>query len=266
MGYEGRRNPARRLNRPTAWHLGRCSRRERVDEGQWAIVSSMAAAASAAWETLTQTVEAYTGLSPASFFTVLALAVAIYFTVAGFFDTQPVAQREHVHEREVAEREPLEPPVQLGEVAEEELLAYDGSDPKKPLLMAIKGQIYDVTQSRMFYGPGGPYALFAGKDASRALAKMSFEPKDLTGDLSGLGPFELEALQDWEYKFMSKYVKVGTIKKNVSVPVNEGPYASAPNATEQSAQVTEGTSSPADHEARTKDVSTDPDATEPKEN
>jgi membrane-associated progesterone receptor component len=66
---------------------------------------------------------------------------------------------------------------------------------------------------RMFYGPGGPYALFAGKDASRALAKMSFEPQDLNGDLTGLGPFEIDALQDWEYKFMSKYVKVGTIKK-----------------------------------------------------
>lgn len=64
----------------------------------------------------------------------------------------------------------------------------------------------------MFYGPGGPYALFTGKDASRALAKMSFEDKDLNGDISGLGPFELEALQDWEYKFISKYVKVGTIK------------------------------------------------------
>ena len=45
-----------------------------------------------------------------------------------------------------------------------------------------------------------------------AIAKMSFEDKDLTGDISGLGPFELEALQDWEYKFMSKYVKVGTNK------------------------------------------------------
>lgn len=71
---------------------------------------------------------------------------------------------------------------------------------------------------RMFYGPGGPYALFAGKDASRALAKMSFEEKDLTGDISGLGPFEVEALRDWEYKFMSKYVKVGTVK---SIPVND---------------------------------------------
>ena len=80
----------------------------------------------------------------------------------------------------------------------------------------------------MFYGPGGPYALFAGKDASRALAKMSFEEKDLTGDISGLGPFELEALQDWEYKFMSKYVKVGSIKS--TVPVTDG--ASSGESTE----------------------------------
>lgn len=79
----------------------------------------------------------------------------------------------------------------------------------------------------MFYGPGGPYALFAGKDASRALAKMSFEDKDLNGDLTGLGIFELEALQDWEYKFMSKYVKVGTIKKTV-VPVTEASSTGEP--------------------------------------
>lgn len=124
--------------------------------------------------------------------------------------------------------EPLPPPVQLGEISEEELKQYDGSDSNKPLLMAIKSQIYDVSQSRMFYGPGGPYALFAGKDASRALAKMSFEEKDLTGDISGLGPFELEALQDWEYKFMSKYVKVGSIKS--TVPVTDG--ASSGESTE----------------------------------
>lgn len=79
----------------------------------------------------------------------------------------------------------------------------------------------------MFYGPGGPYALFAGKDASRALAKMSFEEKDLNGDLTGLGVFELEALQDWEYKFISKYVKVGTVKS--TVPVTDGAAEAAAN-------------------------------------
>ncbi|CAK9183671.1 unnamed protein product [Ilex paraguariensis] len=63
----------------------------------------------------------------------------------------------------------------------------------------------------MFYGPGGPYALFAGRDASRALALMSFKPQDLTGNIAGLSTSELEVLQDWEYKFMEKYVKVGQL-------------------------------------------------------
>jgi len=103
----------------------------------------------------------------------------------------------------------------------------------------------------MFYGPGGPYALFAGKDASRALAKMSFEQKDLTGDISGLGPFELEALQDWEYKFMSKYVKVGTIKK--TVPVTEG---NTSETTEASTQTTEG--APAEPSTEAKESPAEP--------
>ncbi|XP_010918518.1 membrane steroid-binding protein 1-like [Elaeis guineensis] len=203
------------------------------------------------WETLKHSIEAYTGLSPATFFTVLALAAAFYHVVSGFLQPPPAPRKREVEFEEV---EPLPPPVQLGEIAEEELKAYDGSDPKKPLLMAIKGQIYDVTQSRMFYGPGGPYALFAGKDASRALAKMSFEPKDLTGDISGLGPFELEALQDWEYKFMSKYVKVGTVKK--TVPVEDASAGSASGTTERAADTTD--SSPADsqvgHTAESKET------------
>ncbi|KAL3640038.1 Membrane steroid-binding protein 1 [Castilleja foliolosa] len=78
-----------------------------------------------------------------------------------------------------------------------------------------------VIYSWMFYGPGGPYTLFAGKDVRRALAKMSFEDNDLTGDLTGLGVFELDALQDWEYKFMGKYVKVRTVKS--TMPVTVGP-------------------------------------------
>jgi len=172
------------------------------------------------WETLKEAIVAYTGFSPSTFFTVLALLFAVYYVVTGLFGSSDDHHHRHRHVEEEEEMPPLRPPVQLGEITAEELKAYDGTDPEKPLLMAIKAQIYDVSQSRMFYGPGGPYALFAGKDASRALAKMSFEEKDLTGDISGLGPFELDALQDWEYKFMSKYVKVGTVKSE-EVPVTE---------------------------------------------
>ncbi|KAG6425684.1 hypothetical protein SASPL_116130 [Salvia splendens] len=199
------------------------------------------------WETVKESITTYTGLPPATFFTVLALGLTLYYVLSTFFGSSDGGSRGHDRSRASQEQmEPLPLPVQLGEVTAEELKLYDGSDSKKPLLMAIKGQIYDVTQSRsiasllpyfvyiagfddaeivfilnlMFYGPGGPYALFVGKDASRALAKMSFEDKDLNGDLTGLGVFEMEALQDWEYKFMSKYVKVGTVK--ATIPVNDG--------------------------------------------
>ncbi|GFP89133.1 membrane steroid-binding protein 2 [Phtheirospermum japonicum] len=70
----------------------------------------------------------------------------------------------------------------------------------------------------MFYGPGGPNVLFIGKDASRALSKMSFKDKDLNGDLTGLGVFELEALKDLEYKFLGKYVKVRTGLSETAAP------------------------------------------------
>ncbi|QCD94864.1 dihydrofolate reductase [Vigna unguiculata] len=193
------------------------------------------------WETLKEAIIVYTGLSPPTFFTLLALILAIYYVITGLF---PSSDHRHEAPRDFEpQMEPLRPPVQIGVVTEEELKAYDGSDPEKPLLMAIKGQIYDVSQSRMFYGPNGPYALFAGKDASRALAKMSFEERDLTGDISGLGPFELEALQDWEYKFMGKYVKVGTVK--AKVPVTE-PSESTPRDAESSKPAEDAPSESAD--------------------
>lgn len=97
------------------------------------------------WHTLEHAIVNYTGLSPAMFFTVLAVAVAFYHVVSGWFAAPPPPRKREV---EFEQMEPLPPPVQLGEITDEELSAYDGSDPKKPLLMAIKGEIYDVTQSR----------------------------------------------------------------------------------------------------------------------
>ena len=70
----------------------------------------------------------------------------------------------------------------------------------------------------MFYGPGGPYANFAGHDASRGLAMGSFDEDMLTKDLDGpldtlddLGEQEREALAGWEETFSGKYQRVGKL-------------------------------------------------------
>ncbi|OAY26548.1 membrane steroid-binding protein 2 [Manihot esculenta] len=168
------------------------------------------------YSALMDTIETYTGLSPAAFFTIAALMVVVYKIVCSMFvDSEefnkPSSNSSTNHHHHHLATPKVSEPVHLGDVTEQELRAYDGSDPNKPLLMAIKGQIYDVSSSRMFYGPGGPYAKFAGRDASRALALLSFDPQDLTGNLEGLSENELEVLQDWEYKFMEKYKKVGQL-------------------------------------------------------
>ncbi|XP_014519430.1 membrane steroid-binding protein 2 [Vigna radiata var. radiata] len=157
----------------------------------------------------------YTGLSPAAFFTVLAMMVVVYRTVSAMFVSpedynKPPVVSARTHPQ-FQDPEPPRQPVQLGQVTDRELRAYDGSDPNKPLLMAIRGQIFDVSTGRNFYGPGGPYAMFAGKECSRALALLSFKPEDINGDLEGLGESEFTILEDWEFKFIEKYPKVGLL-------------------------------------------------------
>ena len=92
-----------------------------------------------------------------------------------------------------------------------ELARYDGSDRGQPLLLAIRGHVYDVGRGRDFYGPGGPYGIFAGKDCTRALAKMAFDPELFTGDTEGLNRDELEKLDEWIEMFEAKYRRVGRL-------------------------------------------------------
>lgn len=92
---------------------------------------------------VTDAITQYTGLSPAAFFTISAMMVVVYKVVSGMF----VAADDYMavkREQEYVQREP----VQVGNITEDELRPYNGSDPSKPLLMAIKGKIYDVSRSR----------------------------------------------------------------------------------------------------------------------
>ncbi|KAM0426946.1 hypothetical protein ACHAPT_007844 [Fusarium lateritium] len=67
----------------------------------------------------------------------------------------------------------------------DELELYDGTDPDRPLLLAINGTIYDVSNGRRMYGPGGSYSNFAATDAARAFVTGCFS-EDRTADLRGM--------------------------------------------------------------------------------
>ena len=97
------------------------------------------------------------------------------------------------------------------ELTPQQLSQYNGSDPSKPIYVALKGRVFDVTTGKSFYGPSGAYAMFAGKDASRALAKMSKNDEDITPSLDGLSEKEIGVLNDWEKKFEAKYPVVGRV-------------------------------------------------------
>lgn len=103
----------------------------------------------------------------------------------------------------------------------EELKAFDGEQEvpaeriDAPIYVGVSGKVLDVSYGgKEMYGKGGPYHIFAGIDASRALAKMSFNEEDLkSNDLSDLTPEQLKVLGDWEKKFVEtrKYPVVGEI-------------------------------------------------------
>lgn len=108
-----------------------------------------------------------------------------------------------------------EPPVQT-EFTPQTLAKYNGLD-GNAVYLAVKGKVFDVSAGKAFYGPGGPYENFAGRDASRGLALNSFDPSVLTAlsepidSLSDLSTEEKESLDNWESHFENKYKVVGTL-------------------------------------------------------
>ena len=105
----------------------------------------------------------------------------------------------------------------------EQLRQYDGSKPNSPIYLAIRGKVYDVSTRSEFYGPGGAYHIFAGRDASRALAKGSLSTEDVENSrVDDLLPGELETLYDWEQSFQMKYPVVGWISQPEESTVEAG--------------------------------------------
>ncbi|KAE8600539.1 hypothetical protein XENTR_v10013299 [Xenopus tropicalis] len=91
-----------------------------------------------------------------------------------------------------ASQEPQQPgprqkPVRL--FTEDDLATYNGEKDEQPIYMAVKGTVFDVSAGKEFYGKGASYNALAGKDSTRAVAKMSLDPADLTYDTVRTWPF-----------------------------------------------------------------------------
>lgn len=104
-------------------------------------------------------------------------------------------------------------PAEPRDFSPEELRKMNGTN-GNPVYVAVQGVVYDVSSRASFYGPGGPYHIFAGRDAARALALGSLEEKDVEAPypkLDDLQPSEREALNDWIGSYQAKYEVVGRI-------------------------------------------------------
>ncbi|KAF9033824.1 cytochrome b5-like heme/steroid binding domain-containing protein [Panaeolus papilionaceus] len=93
----------------------------------------------------------------------------------------------------------------------EQLKEFDGSDPSKPIYVAIKGDIFDVTAKAEVYGAGRSYNVFAGKDGSKGLGMSSLKPEDAVSDYSTLDEKDMKVLDDWHSFFSKRYNVVGKV-------------------------------------------------------
>lgn len=142
---------------------------------------------------------------------VLLLLVTAYLVKTALFPSVNVPGK-----KQAKTKKPKKKAIVEGTFTPRELSKYNGHD-EQEIFIAVKGNVYDVTSGRSFYGPLGPYSNFAGHDASRGLAKNSFdfdvirdfdEPIDTLEDLT---EDEIKALDGWESTFKRKYPIIGKL-------------------------------------------------------
>ncbi|KAL2043279.1 hypothetical protein N7G274_003585 [Stereocaulon virgatum] len=102
---------------------------------------------------------------------------------------------------------PKEDPITM-----EELAKCDGTHSSHLTYVAIMGTVFDVSGNTA-YSPNNPYHVFAGKDASRALAQSSLKPADCRPDWEDLPEKEKGVLKDWFTFFSKRYNIVGKVQK-----------------------------------------------------
>jgi len=117
---------------------------------------------------------------------------------------EPQTQEEETQKEETTTRERV--------LTALELAKYDGSDGSPGLFLAMLGVVYDVSKGPQYYGPGGGYSFFSGKDASRAFVSGQFDDEGLVQDVGGLSSGDYLGLEEWTSFYEKDYVRVGLVE------------------------------------------------------
>ena len=86
-----------------------------------------------------------------------------------------------------------------------------------PIFVGVDGLVFDMSFGGVgFYGPGGPYAKFAGRDVTRALALMKVDvAEEESADISDCTEKQIGIMKDWVKTFRERkqYPVVGKLVK-----------------------------------------------------
>jgi predicted heme/steroid binding protein len=84
-----------------------------------------------------------------------------------------------------------------------------------PIYLSIFGRVYDVTAGGKFYGEDASYAMFSGKDVTRALCLGCKESKCLIRSTEGLDEKQISEGKRWLsfFELHDKYHHIGNLEK-----------------------------------------------------
>ena len=99
----------------------------------------------------------------------------------------------------------------------DEVSAYNGDESTGPILIAVDGLVFNVgANGRQFYAAGSEYNVFAGRDATRLLAKGFLVEETPEEAREPLNVAQRAALAGWLFTLKSKYEIVGQLEGSSS--------------------------------------------------
>jgi len=157
---------------------------------------------------ISKSLEEWTGVDGAFGYFVIVVLFLI-----GYSYIMSSAPKQALPREDEEEEEEPDPPRNFTAV---QLRKFDGTG-DNPLYLSVNKTVFDVSKAKDFYGPGGPYEIFAGRECGVALAKMSFDESHLD-DYSGcsddsLSHGEQAELDGWieKFKYYRNYPVMGRL-------------------------------------------------------